>query len=111
MNMKQFTILVLIGIAVVTLIVFLYSFTYNLAFGQLDNNDHSIPQQYDFGNGSIWLLPLILMETTWRSGEVIWYTEIVTVRKGDIKSFDGVGMNFIVMECAYGVLCDDTLHR
>jgi hypothetical protein len=53
MNMKRFTILVLIGIAVVTLIVFFYSFTYNLAFGQLENNDYSISQEYDSGDSSI----------------------------------------------------------
>jgi hypothetical protein len=53
MNMKRFTILVLIGIAVITLIVFFYSFTYNLAFGQLENNDFSISQQSDSGSDSI----------------------------------------------------------
>jgi uncharacterized membrane protein len=49
MNMKRFTILVLIDIAVVTLIVFFYSFTYNLAFDQLENNDYGISQQYVLG--------------------------------------------------------------
>ncbi|MGH9988193.1 MAG: hypothetical protein ACRD8W_30020, partial [Nitrososphaeraceae archaeon] len=46
--MKSFAIVLLIFVAVVTIAVFLYSFSYNLVLGQSNVSD--VPYEFDPGN-------------------------------------------------------------